>query len=100
MIAAHISTVFRSRETDAVFIEGIFQVSDDYLELSQGDSFGKMEISTISSSGITMKNEDSISFQGNTISLMGNVSFKVADSNVLRFYPFVEVKSAPRTSSG
>lgn len=97
MIAAHISTVFRSRETDAVFIEGIFQVSDDYLELSQGDSFGKMEISTISSSGITMKNEDSISLsRGNTISLMGNVSFKVADSNVLRFYPFVEVKSAPQ----
>ncbi len=98
MIAAHISTVFRSRETDAVFIEGIFQVSDDYLELSQGDSFGKMEISTISSSGITMKNEDSISLSrgGNTISLMGNVSFKVADSNVLRFYPFVEVKSAPQ----
>nr|WP_230625121.1 S-layer protein domain-containing protein [Methanosarcina mazei] len=97
MIAAHISTVFRSRETDAVFIEGIFQVSDDYLELSQGDSFGKMEIGTISSSGITMKNEDSISLsRGNTISLMGNVSFKVADSNVLRFYPFVEVKSAPQ----
>lgn len=97
MIATHISTVFRSRETDAVFIEGIFQVSDDYLELSQGDSFGKMEISTISSSGITMKNEDSISLsRGNTISLMGNVSFKVADSNVLRFYPFVEVKSAPQ----
>lgn len=97
MIAAHISTVFRSRETDAVFIEGIFQVSDDYLELSQGDSFGKMEISTISSSGIIMKNEDSISLsRGNTIRLMGNVSFKVADSNVLRFYPFVEVKSAPQ----
>ncbi|WP_410507403.1 S-layer protein domain-containing protein [Methanosarcina hadiensis] len=97
MIAAHISTVFRSRETDAVFIEGIFQVSDDYLELSQGDSFGRMEISTISSSGITMRNEDSISLsRGNTVSLMGNVSFRVADSSVLRFYPFVEVESAPQ----
>lgn len=95
MIAAHISTVFRSRETDAVFIEGLFQVSDDYLELSQGDSFGKMELSTISSSGITMRNEDSISLsRGNTIDLMGNVSLKVADSSVLRFYPFVEVETA------
>lgn len=97
MIAAHISTVFRSRETDAVFIEGIFQISDDYLELSQGDSFGDMEISTISSSGITMRNEDSISLSsGNTVSLMGNVSFKVADSSVLHFYPFVEVETAPQ----
>lgn len=97
VIAAHVSTVFRSRETDAVFIEGIFQISEDYLKLSQGDSFGKMEMSTISSSGITMKNEDSISLtRGNTISLMGDVSFKVADSSVLRFYPFVEIKRAPQ----
>jgi S-layer protein (TIGR01567 family) len=96
MIAVHVSTVFRSRETDAVFIEGIFQISDDYLELSQGDSFGRMEISTISSSGITMRNEDSISLsRGNTINLMGNVKFRVADdSSVLRFYPFVEIESA------
>jgi len=97
MIAVHVSTVFRSTETDAVFIEGIFQISEDYLELSQGDSFGEMEISTISGSGITMKNKDSISLsRGNTIDLMGNVSFKVADSSVLRFYPFVEVETAPQ----
>lgn len=97
MIAVHVSTIFRSTETDAVFIEGIFQISENYLELSQGDSFGEMEISTISSSGITMRNEDSISLSsGNTVSLMGNVSFKVADSSVLRFYPFVEVETAPQ----
>jgi S-layer protein (TIGR01567 family) len=96
MIAVHVSTVFRSRETDAVFIEGIFQISDDYVELSQGDSFGEMEISTISSSGITMRNEDSISLsRGDTIDLMGNVKFRIADdSSVLRFYPFVEIESA------
>jgi S-layer protein (TIGR01567 family) len=96
MIAVHVSTVFRSRETDAVFIEGIFQISDDYVELSQGDSYGEMEISTISSSGITMRNEDSISLSsGNTIDLMGNVKFRVADdSSILRFYPFVEIESA------
>ena len=32
MIAVHVSTVFRSRETDAVFVEGIFQISEDYLK--------------------------------------------------------------------
>ena len=95
MIAVHVSTVFRSQETDAVFIEGVFQISDDYLELSQDDSFDRMEISTISSSGITMRNKDSISLsKGNSIDLMGNVKLRVADSSVLRFYPFVEVESA------
>ena len=87
--------IFSGTETDAVFIEGVFQISGDYLELSQGDSFGRMEISTISSSGIIMKNKDSISLsKGNTIDLMGNVKFRVADSSALRFYPYVEVETA------
>lgn len=97
MIAAHISTVFRSTETDAVFIQGLFQISDEYLKLSQDDSFGEMEITTLSSSGITMKNKDSISLSSNDIvDLMGNIKFKIADnSSVLRFYPFVESKVSP-----
>ena len=42
-----------------------------------------------------MKNEDSISLsKGNTIDLMGNVKFRVADASVLRFYPYVEVETA------
>ncbi|AKB51974.1 S-layer family duplication domain protein [Methanosarcina barkeri str. Wiesmoor] len=94
MIAVHISTVFRSTETDAVFVEGIFQISDDFLEISGGDSFGEMKITSISDSGITMKNEDSISLsKGDVVDLMGNVKFRVADASVLRFYPFVETET-------
>ncbi len=94
VIAVHVSTVFRSRETDAVFVEGIFQISDDYLKVSEGDSFGEMEISSISDSGITMRNEDSISLsRGDVVDLMGNVKFRVADASVLRFYPFVEIET-------
>ncbi|AKB25849.1 S-layer family duplication domain protein [Methanosarcina sp. MTP4] len=92
MIAVHVSTVFRGTEVDAIFVEGIFQISDDYLELEEGDSFGEMELSSVSSSGITMENEDSISLsRDDTIDLMENVKFRVADSSELRFYPFVEV---------
>lgn len=95
MIAVHVSTVFRGQEVDAVFVEGIFQISDDYLELEDGDSFEEMEISSISSSGITMENPDSISLsRDDTIDIMGNVKFRVADASVLRFYPFVELESA------
>lgn len=94
-IVVHVSTVFRSRETDAVFIEGIFQISEDYLKISEGDSFGEMEISSISSSGITMKNTDAISLsKGDIIDLMGKVKFRVADASVLRFYPFVEIETS------
>ena len=50
LIVVHLNQIFSGTETNAVFIEGVFQISEDYVELSQGDSFGKMEVSTISSS--------------------------------------------------
>ena len=54
-----------------------------------------MEISSISNSGITMKNKDSISLtRDDVIDLMGNVKFRVADASVLRFYPFVEIETS------
>ncbi len=94
MIVVHFSQIFQGTEVSAVFVQGIFQISDDYLKLSQGDSFGEMEISSISDSGISMKNKDSISLsKGDVIDLMGNVKFRVADASVLRFYPFVEIKT-------
>ena len=95
IIAVHFSQIFRGTEMDAVFVQGIFQISENYLKLSGGESFGKMEISSISDTGITLKNKDSVSLtRDNVINLMGNVNFRVADSSVLRFYPFVNFESA------
>ena len=95
MIAVHFAEIFHGTETDAVFIEGIFQISDQYLEISNGDDFGEMEITSISDSGITMKNTDSISLSSDSVlDLMGDVKIRVADSSVLRFYPFVSVETS------
>ena len=44
IIIIHFGTVFAGTETSAVFIQGIFQVSDTYVELASGDSFGEMEL--------------------------------------------------------
>ncbi|MFA7184502.1 MAG: S-layer protein domain-containing protein, partial [Victivallales bacterium] len=94
LIVVHVSEIFRSAELDAVFLEGVFQVSDEFLEIDTGDSFREMEVSSVSGNGIVLENEDSISLsRDDTIELMGDISFRVADSNVLRFYPFVEVES-------
>jgi S-layer protein (TIGR01567 family) len=95
IIAVHFSQIFRGTEMDAVFVQGIFQISENYLKLSGGEAFDKMEISSISDSGITLKNKDSISLtRDSVIDLMGNVKFRVADSPALRFYPFVNFVSA------
>ncbi|MBN2110744.1 MAG: PKD domain-containing protein, partial [Methanosarcinaceae archaeon] len=96
VIIVHFNEVFRGSESNAVFIEGIFQISEDYLELESGDNYGEMEIYSFGSASIVMKNDGSI-FLGSDdeISLMGDVGIRVADSDTLRYYPFVEVSTAP-----
>ncbi|HET8687094.1 MAG TPA: S-layer protein domain-containing protein, partial [Methanosarcina sp.] len=60
IIIAHFGNVFSGAETSAVFIDGLFQVSDNYVELKNGDTFGAMEVKSISSNEITMENGDNI----------------------------------------
>ena len=94
LIIVHFGTVFAGSETSAVFTQGIFQISDEYIEIENGESFGEMEVSSVSESGIKMKNDDDIGLdRGETIEIMGNISFKVADDSVLRFYPAVEIQN-------
>ena len=58
-----------------------------------------MEITSVSSDSITMKNEDSIGLgEDETVDVMGDVKFKTADDKTLRFYPFVEVETESNSS--
>ncbi|AGB49966.1 S-layer-related duplication domain protein [Methanomethylovorans hollandica DSM 15978] len=89
-IVVHFDQIFQGREFDAIFVQGIFQVSEDYITLEGSDRFGRMEVSGISENGITLRNRNSISLTKDTvISVMDDISIKVADSDTLRYYPFV-----------
>ncbi|WP_440952777.1 S-layer protein domain-containing protein [Methanococcoides sp. FTZ1] len=96
IIAVNFREVFSGTESTAVFIEGIFQISDEYIEIESGDDFGEMEVKTISSEKIEMRNPDDISLsRDDEVEIMGDISFKVADSSDVRYYPFVEVTVEP-----
>jgi len=100
LIIVHFGTVFSGNENSAVFVQGIFQLSDEYTEINNGDTIGEMEITSVSESGITMKNDDDIGLgQDETVEIMGNISFKTADSSTLRFYPFVEIETGGEGNS-
>jgi S-layer protein (TIGR01567 family) len=102
LIIIHFGTVFSGAETSAVFVQGVFQISDEYTEINDGDDFDKMEVSSVSEEdGIVMKNKDSIGLdKGEETTFMGNVSFKTADDSTLRFYPFVKVQSGGSSAHG
>jgi S-layer protein (TIGR01567 family) len=102
LVIVHFGTVFSGAENSAVFVQGIFQISDEYTQINDGDDFDKMEVSSVSEEGgIIMKNTDSIGLdKGEETAVMGNVSFKTADDSTLRFYPFVKVQSGGSSSNG
>ncbi|MCC7576054.1 MAG: S-layer protein [Methanomethylovorans sp.] len=94
-IVVHFNEIFRGREVDAIFVQGIFQISEDYIALEGSDRFGRMEVASISEDGISLENRNSISLtKDNVISIMGDISMKVADSDTLRYYPFVLTTTA------
>jgi S-layer protein (TIGR01567 family) len=91
IIMAHISNVFASAESSLVTVDGVFQISEDYSSVESGDKYGKMKVSSVDDSGITMKNEDTLTLRkGGTVNIFGDVAFQVADDDVLRFAPIVQ----------
>jgi S-layer protein (TIGR01567 family) len=90
IIMAHVANVFRGTETDLVTVDGLFQLSDTYASVEDGDKYGEMKVVTVSDEGVEMENEDSFSLRRDrTVNIFGDVGFEVADSDVLRFAPVV-----------
>jgi S-layer protein (TIGR01567 family) len=92
IIAIHISSVYVGTETDTVTMDGIFQISEDYISVEPGDKFGAMEVTTICSGAVILENEYPIElYEDSEEHVMGNLYFKTADNtSTIRFYPFVE----------
>lgn len=91
IIMAHVANVFASSESNLVTVDGIFQISGDYTSVESGDKYGKMKVSSVDDSGITMKNEDTLTLRkAGTVNIFGDVAFQVADDDVLRFAPIVQ----------
>jgi len=100
IIMAHIESVFASTESDLVTVDGLFQLSDTYASVEDGDEYGKMEVKSVSQDGVEMSNEDSINLkEGGKINIFGEVGFIVADDDVLRFAPIVD-RAGPQEVRG
>ncbi len=95
VIAIHIDKIIRSMDENYLFINGIFQISENFQRIKEGDSYGKMEINSITENQIKITNNESINLsKGDTISIMVDIKIKVAESDTVRFYPFQEIKVA------
>ena len=86
LVVVHIDNVFAGTESDMLVINGIFQISDDFIPVDMGEDYGEMEIQSASGYTITMENSDDIDLEaGEIVDIMGNLKFLVADNDTLRF---------------
>ena len=91
IVLAHISNVFASAESALVTVDGLFQISDTFAAVEDGDKYDKMKVTSVSDQGVEMDNEDSLTLRkGSTTKIFGKVGFLVADADEIRFAPVVE----------
>ncbi len=91
--AVHFKNAFRGADQDLATVDGIWQLSDEALDVSVGRSLGKMTIQTVTADGIVMNNEGSdLSLSRNKdISLMPGFGIRTADADSLRYCIYREI---------
>jgi S-layer protein (TIGR01567 family) len=92
LVVIHIDSVFAGTESDMLTINGIFQISDDFIPIDEGEDYDEMEIKSTTGYTITMENSDDIDLEeGEIVDIMGNLKFLVADDDTLRFALYEEI---------
>ena len=91
LVLAHINNVFTSTESALVTVNGLFQLSDTFASVDEGDKYERMEVTSVSDAGVEMDNEDALTLRkGANTEIFGDVVFMVADADEIRFAPFVQ----------
>ncbi|TFH49545.1 MAG: tetratricopeptide repeat protein, partial [Methanothrix sp.] len=90
VVAAHFKNAFRGADQNLATVDGMWQLSDEALDVSEGTEYGKMTLQTVTADSITMNNEDNdLTLSRNKdISLMPGIEIKTADADRLRYYVY------------
>ncbi|MDJ1423710.1 MAG: S-layer protein domain-containing protein [Candidatus Methanoperedens sp.] len=100
MFVTYVDSVFAGATTDMVQFRYTWVISSDVTQIRSADTYGVFKDASVNTvtRTLSLKNTDTeISLtRDSTVDLMGNLKFKVADSNDLRFYPMV-IRDQPGT---
>jgi len=91
LFVTYVDSVFAGATTDMVQLRYTWVISSTCTEIKSGDTYGKFKDASFTGKNITIDTDASITLsKDSTIDLMGNMKFRTADSDTLRFYPMVE----------
>ena len=88
IIAAHFRTTYKDEDYAMAVVDGIWQISETPLDVSENTVYGKMTIQSVTSDSIVMDNEDTdITLERKSdIELMPGFHIRTADNETLRYY--------------
>lgn len=86
LLAIHILEADCS-QTGSSIVDGIFQISEEVVDVSENTEYDKMTIQTVASNGIMMNNEDNdiILGENSDIILAGDYRLRTIDGEALRY---------------
>ncbi|MGP8337472.1 MAG: S-layer protein domain-containing protein, partial [Methanosarcinaceae archaeon] len=86
----YVKAIFKGSEEGLVCLNHAWLISDNVTYVHTDDEFGNLTVKTVNSGNIVLKNHAIVNLsKGTTPGIMNGLKFRVADSNTLRFYPFV-----------
>ena len=98
IIIVHINNAFNNGSQHFAVIDGIFQISDQYiLPVEPGLDMGKMEIVSIQPNMIAMVNNEKVNLnRDSTVAIAPGMNIRVADNDTLRYYLYATRYVVPK----
>jgi len=97
IIKIHFGGVFDDGKNRFATIDGIFQISDQYImPVEPGYGIGELEIVAVLPSGIIMVNDDQIKLnRDSTVNIAPAMNIRIADNESLRYYLYTNINVVP-----
>lgn len=102
IIMMHVDRIFSDGKTKFASIDGLFQLSDQYiLSVEPGSGLGELEIVPTTFGIIGMWNHNTLTLSRNSnVNLWPGMSIRVADNGTLRYYPYTVQRVVPKPALG
>jgi S-layer protein (TIGR01567 family) len=92
LFAVYVDRIFSGSASDmAQFKYAWLTDAGSAMQIETSDTFDAFKVKEAGQNSIVLENDGAVSLSKNTnVKLLGNIGFEIADSNELRFYPYVE----------
>ena len=102
IVMMHVDKIFSDGKTKFASIDGLFQLSDQYIiSVEPGSGLDELEIVPTGFGIIAMYNHDTITFSSNSnVNLWPGMNIRVADNETLRYFPYTVQRVVPKPSLG